>query len=113
MDVSGGSIRGKEVPDGVLVYRIEGPFFFGAAEKLETALGRYSSVPRVVIFRLRTMPAVDATGLHALEVMLDKFPPKRTQLVLSGVQPQPMKVLSNAGFIDKIGLDNVCANIDA
>ena len=113
LDVGGGSIRGKNVPEGVLVYRIEGPFFFGAAEKLETALERYSTVPRVVIFRMRTVPAVDATGLHALEVMLDKFHRKGTQLILSGVQPQPMKVLYNAGFIDKIGLDNVCANIDA
>ncbi len=113
LDVGGGSIRDKEIPEGVLVYRIEGPFFFGAAEKLEAALERYSTVPRVVIFRMRTVPAVDATGLHALEVMLDKFHRKGTQLILSGVQPQPMKVLFNAGFIDKIGLDNVCANIDA
>src|SRR5882724_6730570 len=113
LDVGGGSIRDKEIPEGVLVYRIEGPFFFGAAEKLETALERYSTVPRVVIFRMRTVPAVDATGLHALEVMLDKFHRKGTQLILSGVQPQPMKVLFNAWFIDKIGLDNVCANIDA
>lgn len=113
MDVGGGSIRGKNVPEGVLVYRIEGPFFFGAAEKLEAAVERYSTAPRVVIFRMRTVPVVDATGLHALEVMLDKFHRKHTQLILSGVQPQPMKVLYNAGFIDKIGLDNVCANIDS
>jgi sulfate permease, SulP family len=112
MDVEGASIRGKNVPDGVLVYRIEGPFFFGAAEKLETTLERSSTVPRVVIFRMRTVPAVDATGLHALEVMLEKFHRKGVRLILSGVQPQPMKVLYNAGFIDKIGLDNVCANID-
>ncbi len=112
MEVGGGSIRGKEVPDGVLVYRIEGPFFFGAAEKLETALDRYSTVPRVVIFRMRAVPAIDATGLHALEIMLDKFQRKHTRLILSGVQPQPMKVLYNAGFVDKIGLDNICANID-
>jgi sulfate permease, SulP family len=113
MDVGGGSIRGKDVPEGVLVYRIEGPFFFGAAEKLEAAVERYSTAPRVVIFRMRTVPVVDATGLHALEVMLDKFHRKHTQLILSGVQPQPMKVLYNARFIDKIGLDNVCANIDS
>lgn len=113
MDIGDGSIRGKDVPAGVVVYRIEGPFFFGAAEKLETALERYSTVPRVVIFRMRTVPAIDATGLHALEVMLDKFDRKGVRLLLSGVQPQPMKVLYNAGFVDKIGLDNVCANIDA
>jgi sulfate permease, SulP family len=112
MDTGGGSIRGKEVPEGVLVYRIEGPFFFGAAEKLETALERYNDVPRIVIFRMRNVPAVDATGLHALEIMLDKFHRRGTQLILSGVQPQPMKVLYKAGFVDKIGLDNICGNID-
>lgn len=113
LDVGGHSIKDKEVPAGVLVYRIEGPFFFGAAEKLEVALFRASAVPRVVIFRMRNVPAIDATGLHALEVTLEKFHRKHTQLVLSGVQPQPMKVLYNAGFVDKIGLDNVCPNIDA
>ena len=112
MDTGGESIRDKHVPEGVLVYRIEGPFFFGAAEKLEAALARYSSVPRVVIFRMRSVPTIDATGLHALEVMLDKFHRKHTQLVLSGVQPHPMKVLYNSGFVDKIGLDNICPNID-
>jgi SulP family sulfate permease len=113
MDIGGHSIRDKQVPDGVLVYRIEGPFFFGAAEKLEAALARYAAVPRIVIFRMRNVPAMDATGLHALEVMLDKFHRKGSQLILSGVQPQPMKVLYKAGFVDKIGLDNICANIDA
>jgi SulP family sulfate permease len=112
MDTGGSSIQGKDVPEGVLVYRIEGPFFFAAAEKLEAALARHSAVPRVVIFRMRNVPAVDATGLHALEVILDKFQRKGTKLLFSGVQPQPMKVLFNAGFVDKVGLDNICANID-
>jgi SulP family sulfate permease len=95
------------------VFRIDGPFFFGVAEKLESALDRATAVPRVVIFRIRSVPAIDASGLHALEIALDKFRRKGTQLVLSGVQPQPMKVLFNSGFVDRIGLDNVCANIDA
>lgn len=112
MEIGAGSIRDKVVPEGAVIYRIEGPFFFGAAEKLEAALGQFAVVPRVVIFRMRNVPAIDATGLHALEVMLDKFRRKGTKLVLSGVQPQPMKVLFNAGFVDKIGLDNICGNID-
>jgi SulP family sulfate permease len=112
LELGGDSIREKIVPPGVMVYRIEGPFFFGAAEKLEAALSRYAAVPRAVIFRMRNVPAIDATGLHALEVMLDKFQRRGTQLVLSGVQPQPMKVLYNTGFVDQIGLDNVCPNID-
>jgi SulP family sulfate permease len=107
------SIREKNVPEGVLVYRIDGPFFFGVAEKLESALARAMRVPRVVIFRVRAVPAIDATGLHALEIALEKFHRKRTQLLLSGVQPQPMKVLFHSGFVDRIGLDNICANIDA
>ncbi len=112
MEVGSGSIRDKVVPAGTVVYRIEGPFFFAAAEKLEAALTRLQDAPRVVIFRMRTVPAVDATGLRALELMLEKFHRKGTQLILSGVQPQPMKVLYNAGFVDKIGLDNLCPNID-
>lgn len=112
LDIGAGSIRDKEVPPGVLVYRIEGPFFFGAAEKLEGALARHAETPRIVIFRMRNVPAIDATGFHALEIVLDKFHRKGTQLLLSGVQPQPMKILYNGGLVDKIGLDNICANVD-
>ena len=107
------SIREKTVPEDVLVYRIEGPFFFGAAEKLDAALSRSRIDPRVVIFRMRKVPAIDATGLRALQLTLDKFQRRGTQLVLSGVQAQPMKILFQTGFVDKIGLDNICANIDA
>jgi SulP family sulfate permease len=112
LELGGDSIREKNVPESVLVFRIEGPFFFGVAEKLESALARASQVPRVVIFRVRAVPLIDASGLHALEIALEKFHRKRTQLLLSGVQPQPMKVLFHSGFVDRIGLDNICANID-
>jgi SulP family sulfate permease len=61
---------------------------------------------------MRTVPAVDATGLRALELTLEKFRRRGTKLVLSGVQAQPMKVLFQTGFVDKIGLENVCPNID-
>ena len=63
LELGGDSIRDKPVPPGVMVYRIEGPFFFGAAEKLEAALGRHAAVPQVVIFRMRNVPAIDATVL--------------------------------------------------
>ncbi len=114
-DVSLGSdsIHDKNVPEGVVVYRIEGPFFFGVAEKLELALTGARAIPRIVILRMRNVPAVDATGLRALEIMLERFHRKGTQLILSGVQAQPMKVFFESGFVDKIGLDNICANIDA
>jgi len=106
------TLTGKTVPEGVVVYRMEGPFFFGVAEKLEFALTRSQTVPKVIIFRLRTVPAIDASGLRSLETVAEKFHRHGTQLILSGVQPQPMKVLFKAGFIDKLGLENICANID-
>jgi sulfate permease, SulP family len=112
-EFGGESIREKDVPEGVLVYRIEGPFFFGAAEKLESAIARYAAAPRIVIFRMRNVPAMDATGLRALEITLDKFRRMGAQLLLSGVQPQPMEVLFKSGFVEKVGLDNICGNIDA
>ena len=111
--LGGDSIRDKAVPEGVLVYRIEGPFFFGVAEKLEDALNSAQIVPKIVIFRMRAVPAIDGSGLRALEIMLRKFTRRGTKLILSGVQAQPMKVLFNSGFVDKIGLDNICADIDA
>lgn len=113
LDLGSDSIRQKQVPAGVLVYRIEGAFFFGAAEKLETALARYTANPKIVILRMRNVPAIDATGLHALEVVWEKFERRGVRLLLSGVQPQPMKLFFKSGFSDRIGLDNICANIDA
>jgi len=106
------STQQRKIPEGVLVFRIEGPFFFGVAEKLDYALERSRAVPRVLIFRVRNVPAMDASGLRALEHVWEKFRRHNTQLVLSGVQPQPMKILLRSGLVDKIGLDNICANID-
>jgi len=111
--LGGDSIRDKAVPEGVLVYRIEGPFFFGVAEKLEDALDGAQIIPRILIFRMRAVPAIDGSGLRALEIMLRKFGRRGTKLILSGVQPQPMKVLYNSGFVDRVGLDNICPDIDA
>ncbi len=112
LDLGGDSIRNKQVPPGVVVYRIEGAFFFGAAEKLQAALSRYDQQPRVVIFRMRNVSVMDATGLHALEVVQEQFHRRGIQFILSGVQPQPMKLMFNSGFVDKIGLENICANLD-
>jgi SulP family sulfate permease len=112
-EVGADSVRDKELPEGVVVFRIEGPFFFGVAEKLEDALDMLAAQPRVIIFRMRKVPVVDGTGLRALNLMLDKFAHRHTRVILSGVQPQPMKVLFESGFTDRLGLENICANVDA
>ena len=104
LEVGGESVRGKDIPQGVLVYRFEGPLFFGVAEKLEAALERSSATPPVVIFRMRNVPVIDATGLRILNLVREKFHRRGTRMVFSRIQPQPMKVLFEGGFVDAVGL---------
>jgi SulP family sulfate permease len=107
------SLVGKEIPKGVLVYRIFGAFFFGAADKLETALKRLKQEPDVLILRMRKVMAMDATGLNALEDLAERLQRAGKHLVLSGPHTQPLLVMEKAGFLDRIGRENVCAHIDA
>ncbi len=106
------SLRGKTIPPGVVLYRIQGPLFFAAADKLEVALRGSGGRPKIVIFRMRHVPAMDATGLHAFEIAVEKMLRDHVRVLLTAVQPQPMKVMFAAGLVDRIGLENLCANID-
>jgi SulP family sulfate permease len=106
------SIRGKDVPEGVILFRIEGPLFFAAAEKLEQALAASGGVPRAVIFRMRNVPAMDASGLHAFEVAINKLHRNKAKVYLTAVQPQPMKAMYESGFVDRLGINKFCADTD-
>jgi sulfate permease, SulP family len=106
------SIRGKDVPPDVILYRIEGPMFFAAAEKLDMALRGSGGKPRVVIFRMRTVPAMDASGLRAFKVAIEKLKRDGIEIFLTAVQPQPMKAMFESGLAEHIGLDRFCADID-
>jgi SulP family sulfate permease len=106
------SILGKDVPEGVILFRIEGPLFFAAAEKLEQALAASGGVPRAVIFRMRNVPAMDASGLHAFEVAVDKLHREKAKVYLTAVQPQPMKAMYESGFVDRLGINKFCADTD-
>jgi SulP family sulfate permease len=106
------SIRGKDIPSNVILYRIEGPMFFAAAEKLDMALRGSGGKPRVVIFRMRSVPAMDASGLHAFEGAIEKLRRDGIEIFLTAVRPQPMKVMFEAGLAERIGLDRFCADID-
>src|SRR5690606_36949869 len=90
------------LPDGVVAYRIFGPFFFGAAEKMEDALLRLDRLPRVLILRLQLVPAMDTTALNALESMVERMQKAGGAVVLSGPHHQPLEVMMKAGFIDRI-----------
>lgn len=106
------SLVGKEIPKGVMVYRIFGSFFFGAADKLETALKRNGQEPDVLILRMRKVLAMDATGLNALEDLHERLHRRGKHVILSGPHTQPLFMMDKAGFLDRLGRENVCANIE-
>lgn len=107
------SLLGKDIPPGVMVYRMMGSFFFGAADKLESALKREKAEPEVLILRMRKVMAMDATGLNALEDLYERLHQKGKHLILSAPHTHPLLVMEKAGFIDSLGRENVCPHIDA
>ena len=106
------SIQNKKVPDGVEVFEISGPFFFGAVSKFRDTVRIVENPPKIIIIRMRDVPAIDSTGIHAIEQLLKETKKHGTHLVLSGVHTQPLMALAQAGFIQKIGEENVHGNID-
>jgi sulfate permease, SulP family len=109
----GQTTAGKIIPEGVMVFRVFGAFFFGAADKLETSLRRAGQLPEVLILRMRDVLALDATGLDALEDLMEKLRKHKKELILCGPHSQPLFALTRSGLIDRLGLENVCGDMDA
>jgi len=109
----GQTTAGKKIPEGVLVFRIFGAFFFGAADKLESSLRRSGQLPEVLILRMRDALALDATGLDALEDLFEKLQKQKKQMILCAPHSQPLFALTRAGFIDRLGMDNICGDMDS
>lgn len=101
----------KEVPDHVIVYEFTGPMFFGVADKLDCVLEDKSKA--VVILRMRSVPAIDATALRSLKNVLKLCKKYKITLILSHVNEQPMSMMTKAGFDLEVGHENICENIDA
>src|SRR5262245_6992558 len=106
------ALPSQSIPKGVLVYRIFGAFFFGAADKLETALKRLKQEPDVLILRMREVLAIDATGLNALEDLHDRLRRKGKHLILSAPHTPLFFAMGRAGLVDRLGKENICANLD-
>ena len=102
----------KQVPKNTLVYEISGPMFFGASNKLLDILLDIEG-KNAVVLRMRGVPALDATALGSLQEIYKKMQKNNVTLILSHVNQQPMSVLQKAGFVEKVGAENICANIDA
>jgi SulP family sulfate permease len=97
-------VAGREIPPGVEVYDVNGPFFFGAADKIKDVLGEIAKPPKFFILRMRNVPAIDATGLHALDQMAKKCRAQGTLLILTELNHQPLLALVRAGIGNRSNL---------
>jgi SulP family sulfate permease len=107
-----GAIYRRQIPPDVEVYEINGPFFFGAAEKFKQTLGEVSRKPRILVIRMRHVPAIDSTAMHALKDLVRRTRKQGTEVVLSDVHSQPLIALGRSGLLDEIGDENLFGNID-
>lgn len=106
-------LQDRQVPADVTILRILGPFLFGMTDKLADATADLSRFSTIVILRLRNMTAIDATGLHAIEVLNDRLRASGRTLILCGARQQPAAFLEQAEFVEHVGPDNIVPNIEA
>ena len=106
-------LQDKPIPPYVAIFRVHGPFLFGATEKLTRVLDRLDDLPPVVIFRLRNMTAIDATGIRALEEVATRLHASGRTAIFCGALEQPRALLNSAGFPAHVGEENFVPHVDA
>ncbi|HXI27753.1 MAG TPA: SulP family inorganic anion transporter [Vicinamibacterales bacterium] len=106
-------LQDKKIPDFVTVFRIHGPFLFGATDKIARIADHVNALAPIVIVRLRNMTAIDATGLRALEDLADRLHKSGRELILCGAPKQPAALMHQAEFHEHVGELNICPNIEA
>ena len=103
-------LQHKVIPDQVAIFRIHGPFLFGSTDKIDTITNRLSTLPPIMILRLRNMTAIDSTGLQALERLADLIHESKRELILCGAREQPLRLMHQTEFQEHIGPRNMCAS---
>ncbi len=104
-------LQDKDIPYYATIFRIHGPFLFGATDKIWAVTENLHTLPPVVILRLRNMTALDATGLFAMEEIATQLHTSKRTLILCGAREQPAQLIHQAEFADKIGKENICDNV--
>jgi sulfate permease, SulP family len=104
-------LQGKDIPAYATVFRVHGPFLFGATDKFGEILNHIDTLPPIVILRLRNMTAIDATGLGAMRDLSDALHASGRTLLLCGAREQPSTLMHQAEFERHVGVENICANI--
>jgi SulP family sulfate permease len=107
-----GPARGSGAPPGVLVYEINGPFFFGAAEKFKETMGTIAKPPRVLIVRMRHVMAMDTTGMHAFRDLIRRSRKDGTQVLLAEIRSQPLVAMDRRGLLDEVGEENLFGTVE-
>jgi SulP family sulfate permease len=111
-DMQAGNLEHLTIPEGVEVYEINGPYFFGAGNKFEEIMAAFGDRPKVRIIRMRKVPFVDSTGIHNLTNLCLMSKKEGINIVLSGVNPKVQEVLERSGFNELIGKENICNHIN-
>ena len=104
-------LQDKDIPYYATIFRIHGPFLFGATDKVSAVTENIHQLPPVIILRLRNMTAIDATGLFALEEVTRQLHASKRTLILCGAREQPSRLIHQAEFEDVVGAENICENI--
>ncbi|MCQ2057271.1 MAG: sulfate permease [Bacteroidaceae bacterium] len=107
-----GNLEHLTIPEGVRVYEINGPYFFGIANRFEEMMSDMGGHPKVRIIRMRKVPFIDSTGIHNLTNMCAMCRQMGVQVVLSGVNERVMKVISDSGLAEILGNENICSHIN-
>jgi len=106
-------LQDKDIPYYVTIFRIHGPFLFGATDKLSVVTENLSTLPPVVILRLRNMTALDATGVFAIEDVARQLHATKRTLILCGAREQPASLIHQAEFEELVGAENICDNVQS
>src|SRR3984885_4839077 len=106
-------LQGKDIPSYLAIFRIHGPFLFGASEKVDEIRRELGSLPPIVVLRLRNMTALDSTGLQALERLALEVRASGRTLLLCGAREQPARLMTQASFARHVGAENICPHVTA
>lgn len=104
-------LQDKDIPYYATIFRIHGPFLFGATDKIAAVTENLHKLPPVIILRLRNMTALDATGLFAIEEVAKQLHASKRTLILCGAREQPAQLIHQAEFAEVIGEENICENV--
>ncbi|MGA9526598.1 MAG: SulP family inorganic anion transporter [Terriglobales bacterium] len=104
-------LQDKDIPYYATIFRIHGPFLFGATDKIDLVTENMHTLPPVVILRLRNMTALDATGLFALEEVARRLKSSGRELILCGAREQPLRLIQQTEFEELVGKENICENV--